>query len=357
MATSQGQAYNSAQHGLCRNGILADDFLEMLRHLSDAALRDASQGRRGKGGRIAIERSLLQRNGRYILAVFALFERAAKAVQDLMTTIAVLTCIFLLKVGLRVVEVQRACCCCCRSTHGGFVDRFTSLQWSLMNMIMQLKGVKQEKIESHAVVAECLGKHRISMALTTRVRKYLDRSQPQMIREYNVETLRQLSTELIVDLHEEMRVPALSAHPFFVSLRVKHPHLVWELYHDALEPMLCFPDAFVFSAGEACSYMYFIISGHVLYNGQVKALTPIRRTLHGGQWLSEAALWTGWVHRGDLRIVTDCLLFALGAAGFARVISSHKSAHVFAAGYARKFVESLNRGPQTDLTEAAPVDS
>jgi len=106
--------------------------------------------------------------------------------------------------------------------------------------------------------------------------------------------------------------------------------------------------------------MYFVANGNLQYTiNQQRDADPrkmpemVRRMLYGGQWLSEAALWTSWVHRGELRVVTDSLLLALDASGFARVISSHKAAHLLAAAYARKFVESLNRGPQTDLTEPA----
>ena len=128
--------------------------------------------------------------------------------------------------------------------------------------------------------------------------------------------------------------------------------------------MLKSSDEIVFCAGEACSKMYVIISGHAQYNASMQArdgspgasMSHIRRTLHSGQWLSEAALWTGWVHRGELRVVTDCMLVALDASGFARVISSHKSAHQYAAQYARRFVESLNRGLQTDLVEVGQLE-
>jgi len=210
---------------------------------------------------------------------------------------------------------------------------------------------------------EFLSRQRISSTLSIRVRRHVDRCQPQQVRESNAESLRRLSTELLVDLLEEMRVPPLSAHPFFVPLRTKFPHLVRELCHEALQPILKSPDDIVFSVNEACSKMYVIISGHAQYIANIHprdagpgGQTQTRRTLHGGQWVSEAALWTSWVHRGELRAVTDCLLFAVDASGFASVISNHKSAHQFAASYARKFVEGLNRGIQTDLVEAASVD-
>lgn len=372
-------AYGHGAVAFARTGVQADDFVAMLRHLADAAAREASPSslrgaRCNVSGRVAAAAQLgmVQPDGApgQMQVLVARLECAVKFMQDWISSISVLVCIGVLKLAVRVVALQRACFWCgFRWHYDGQIDKLTSLQWSLTNMIIQLQGLWQERASRQRAVADFLGRHRISVSLSTRVRKYIDRSQPQQIRDTNVEALRKLSTELLVDLHEEMRVPALSAHPFFVSLRAKHPHLVRELCHEALEPMLKSTDEFVFGAGEACSQMYFIVSGHVLYTGHIKdpdprralegscGVTQIQRTLHGGQWLSEAALWTGWVHRGELRVVTDCLLFTLGASGFARVISSHKLAHVFAACYARKFVETLNRGPQTDLIEAAPVDN
>jgi len=246
----------------------------------------------------------------------------------------------------------------------GRVDKVTALHWSLTSMLVQLQGLRQEKASRRGVVRAFLSRHRISSALSIRVRRYIDHSQPQQVRESNAEMLRHASMELLVDLLEEMRVPALSLHPFFVNLRCKHPHLVRELCYEALEPILKIPEEVVFCAGEACTKMYVIISGVAQYTGHFLLRdTPPgtspqlnRRRLHSGEWLSEAALWTGWVHRGELRTLSHCLLFALDASGFARVISSHKSAHAFAAGYARKFVEGLNRGLQTDLVEAGVVD-
>merc|ERR1712224_328299 len=112
------------------------------------------------------------------------------------------------------------------------------------------------------------------------------------------------------------------------------------------------PDEVVFLAGDPCSRMYFVVSGQLQYTSYERPGTrrapeeaQSQRMLCSGDWLCEAALWTSWVHRGDLRVVSDCLLFALDASGFARVVSGHKAAHVSAAAYARRFVEGLNAGP------------
>lgn len=348
----------------CGGGVGADEFVVMLRHLTEAA----NALHRAKGGRQAV-RSTPQPEavGGHLRRHFARVEWVVQSMQDTVSTISSVLCQGTLKVMHWLVLLNQAVPCLrCgfgRAKKPGQVDNITRLHWTLANVTVQLQGLRRERAARHKAVHEFLSRHRISSLLSIRVRRHVDRSHPEQVKDSNVDSLRRHSTEIMVDLLEEMRVPAFSEHRFFVSLRAKHPHLVRELCHEAMQPMLKCPDEIIFCAGEVCSRMYIVVSGHVQYCANVQQRDTVgagpalvRRTLHGGKWLSEAALWTGWVHRGELRAVTDCLLFALDASGFARVISSHKSAHAFAAAYARRFVESLNQGLQTDIVEAGPID-
>jgi len=350
-------------------GVGSDEFVVMLRHLTEAA-EALLKGKGGKAQRGKKEQlpqpEAVQTCGR-LRRTWARVEWAVQCTQDTIIAASALLCLGTLLFMQRLVLLNQAVPClrcgCGRAKGPGQVDNITRLHWTQANVIVQLQGRRRERSARHKAVHEFLSRHRISYYLSIRVRQHVDRSAPEQVRDAASDSPRRLSTEIMVDLLEEMRVPAFSAHPFFVNLRAKHPHLVRELCHEAMQPMLKAPDEIVFCAGEVCSRMYVVISGHVQYCANVQqrdaagsAPALVRRTLHGGKWLSEAALWTGWVHRGELRAVTDCLLFALDASGFARVISSHKSAHAFAAAYARRFVEGLNRGLQTDLVEAGPID-
>jgi len=343
----------------------SDEFVVMLRHLTEAAnaIHRAKSGRQTARG----TQPETVTTGGPLQQMLARGRWAFQSAQDTIGAASALLCLGTLKIIQRLVLINQAVPClrcgCGRAKVAGQVDNVTRLHWTLANVIVQLQGLRCERAARHKAVHEFLNKHRISSLLSIRVRRHVDKSQSEQVREANAEALRRHSTEIMVDLLEEMRVPAFSAHPFFVNLRAKHPHLVRELCHEAMQPMLKSPDEIIFSAGEVCSRMYIVISGHVQYWANVQQRDAVgaqpalvRRTLHGGKWLSEAALWTGWVHRGELRAVTDCLLLALDASGFARVISSHKSAHAFAAAYARRFVEGLNRGLQTDLVDAGPID-
>lgn len=353
----------------------SDDFVAMLRHLTDAAGREAppvsalrlrgGSARMPPGPAPAGPLGLWGGASARCKVALASLANLAQSTRDLVNAISISVCLVALKILLQFVIFLRACLCCCggRLKSDGQVDSLTSIHWSLANMILQLQGLNQEKSTRRRAVCDFLGRHRVSPSLALRVRRYVDKSTPQQVRDGNVESLRRLATELLVDLHEELRMPALSAHPFFASLRTKHPQLVRKLCTEALQPLLKLTDDIVFFSGATCFHMYFVISGQAMYTWWLwdadtrKTLDAhLRRTLGAGHCLSEAALWTGWVHRGELRAVTDCLLFLLDASAFARVISSHKTAHVFAAAYARKFVECLNRQQQTDLVESPPVD-
>jgi len=286
--------------------------------------------------------------------LLARLDRVQQGVQDAVAALAVLVCLATLSLLLRVVAIHRALGCRrLVRVPDGKVDRLTSIHWMLTNVAVQLRGLRQETAARRLAVRGFAGRLRISSPLRLRLRRYMDRLQLRPPRA-SADDERRRATELLLDLLEEMRIPALSVHPFFRSLRVKHPDLVRELCLEALLPLLRSSNETVFSTAESCSRMYVIMDGTALYscaNAQLQW-----QTLHAGSWASEAALWTGWVHRGDLRATSDCLFLVLGAAGFAKVISGHRSAHAFAAQYARKFVEGLNRGAQNDVVDAGPVD-
>jgi len=60
------------------------------------------------------------------------------------------------------------------------------------------------------------------------------------------------------------------------------------------------------------------------------------------EWLSEPVLWTYWEHHGDLRAVSNVVVFRLSACSFAETLLVHPSANVQAVIYARGLIEDLN---------------
>eukprot|EP00405_Crypthecodinium_cohnii_P033630 CAMPEP_0206532502 /NCGR_PEP_ID=MMETSP0325_2-20121206/4421_1 /ASSEMBLY_ACC=CAM_ASM_000347 /TAXON_ID=2866 /ORGANISM="Crypthecodinium cohnii, Strain Seligo" /LENGTH=337 /DNA_ID=CAMNT_0054028993 /DNA_START=28 /DNA_END=1038 /DNA_ORIENTATION=- len=331
----------------CGDGVGSDEFLVMLKHLTEAS---SSPSRALVADSQRMDRAIA-RPFRYLWSNMWCLLRAC---QDFLAWVSICLTLFVVHSQIKLALLCHALTCCRCSERAGEVGCCSIMHWNMIAALVNLKTYTKERAREQQAVSAFLSKRRISATLCLRVRAHVDRARPERVTEDNADQIRRAAAELMIDLLEEMFVPPFSSHPFFVNLRGKHPHLVKELCQEALQPLLKAPDDVIFTAGEVCSKMYVIISGHVQYCATVpqRDAPPgsppaiVKRTLRGGQWLSEAALWTGWVHRGELRAVTDSLLFALDAAGFARVISSHKSAHTYAAAYARKFVEGLNRGLQ-----------
>merc|ERR1712050_58029 len=72
--------------------------------------------------------------------------------------------------------------------------------------------------------------------------------------------------------------------------------------------------------------------------------------------VSEATLWTTWMHCGTLRAVTECTYLALDSERFRRILSPFPSPH--AQAYAWAFVSTLNgwsRPQMTDLRDGCEL--
>eukprot|EP00439_Symbiodinium_sp_Y106_P069107 s2396_g11.t2 len=334
----------------CRTGTAGDDFVVILRHLADPASlpqqrymenRVARAERRGPNG---AEAKYYQ--GETFGQLYnASLQRTFKFMQDILQDAVVFVAIGAMKSFLVLFTVLHfffSCLFCFRAAHK--IGLLTRRHWALSNLVYQLRTLWKERKVQRQIAADFLRRHQTSQLLSIRVQRHVDWLQLHQFRPRDPEKARRNAMTLVTEIMEEMSAPPLVEHPFFRSFRHKHPKLLNQLCCEALVPVFhCSPEV-VFTVGESCSMMYVIISGQSQYAAQLPpprdspAGTPgtqVRKTLQSGQWLSEAALWTGWVHRGELRTLCDCLFFGLEAGRFARVISSQKSAHAFAASYAR----------------------
>merc|ERR1711920_1048053 len=126
--------------------------------------------------------------------------------------------------------------------------------------------------------------------------------------------------------------------------------------------------------GELCSYMYIVLSGSLVYSkysGILQSfrkiedrqsrsskvcivLTPItpgtdcntkavaEQECNPNQAISEAALWTPWLHVGDLAAQRHSNMFKLSPADFVGLIDSYPSVRASFRIHAARFVEVMN---------------
>jgi len=262
---------------------------------------------------------------------------------------------------------------------------------SLTNRMMQFQNLHSQRTYEERVVRGYLSNHDITHQLSVRIKKYLEWKQRlKQIQEYDEEVFNILPLQLMMDLLDEVRGPTCSDnHPFFSAFREAYPRVMRRLCYEAMTPTSPMPGEQVFSPGDLCTGMYFVVNGHVNYNvstdkrmcrqkseqdkggpmriksqrmtmqnrayGNVSSMKP-RQTLEElsnlglmnvtpltqGHFLSEAVLWTFWHHVGTLHVVSDSMLLVLHAQRFEEVVSIYAQAHASALLYARRFLASLN---------------
>eukprot|EP00971_Amphidinium_carterae_P289354 5744965-Amphidinium_carterae.1 len=74
-----------------------------------------------------------------------------------------------------------------------------------------------------------------------------------------------------------------------------------------------------FSQGESALSMYFVILGKIQYSRQdVEVVVYEAKT-----WVCEVALWTPWVHQGEMVALMDSELLSLHSGTFREVMAQH----------------------------------
>mmetsp|Transcript_81406 Transcript_81406/g.228331 ORF Transcript_81406/g.228331 Transcript_81406/m.228331 type:complete len:807 (+) Transcript_81406:2-2422(+) len=123
--------------------------------------------------------------------------------------------------------------------------------------------------------------------------------------------------ELRVELRWEMFSPHLLVHPLFCRVEEVMPVLARKLAYSGISTLEMAGEDVLFLAWEEPDppVVFFVRSGTLSYaHGQGPRGSEVE--VEKGSWLSEAALWTQWVHRGDAEAIQDTSLLLLSATVF-----------------------------------------
>merc|ERR1712151_1230175 len=171
--------------------------------------------------------------------------------------------------------------------------------------------------------------------------------QERFMPEERVALLELVSRPLRMEVHFELYMPVLHHHPFFCRYAEMCAHVMRRVCHICCSVAQASPGDVIFSAGEQLQspLMYFICSGKLDYHDE----NDNEETVHHGGWVSEAPLWTQWVHRGFHTATDNCRLCLLDAQEFQQICSSFEHPPSCDPSiYAQHFVKVLNE----KLTEA-----
>merc|ERR1712151_674251 len=215
-----------------------------------------------------------------------------------------------------------------------------------------------EQNRRRRLVNDYLERYQISTELVTSVKRYLrDYQDADKERKNEEQILAVLPKHVQAGLLYEVRGPTITCHPLFCAFAADSRAAVRHLCRSAVHLVPVVNNEVVFDKGDACSRMFFVFEGEMIYGdprikeddiddddfseGGVLSLT--RTVLNQNEWLSEAALWVEWVNKGRLIAEALTYLYTVDATELAQVLGRHVDIYAHAVLYANTFVEQLGR--------------
>lgn len=215
----------------------------------------------------------------------------------------------------------------------------------LTSEMTRLHILASQQARQLSILNRYLKQCRISDQLSLRVQRNAQHAlneQQRLMPESEVELLHLVSEALREELHFEMYSPVLEVHSFFAVYTNECPQVVRKVCHIAMSTLLISSGDVVFNAGEIPQFpkMYVVCSGTLEYiplSGNVIEV-------FAAHWLSEAVLWTPWMHRGVLKATSEGRLCLLDALRFQEIVGcfDHTPQQIDPKHYASLYVKHLN---------------
>eukprot|EP00928_Gymnodinium_smaydae_P033009 TRINITY_DN23762_c0_g2_i1.p1 TRINITY_DN23762_c0_g2~~TRINITY_DN23762_c0_g2_i1.p1 ORF type:complete len:850 (+),score=183.48 TRINITY_DN23762_c0_g2_i1:320-2869(+) len=248
----------------------------------------------------------------------------------------------------------------------GFI--FIAAFWSgnvflsiLTSNMTQLYILGNEKTQQLNVMRKYLNQNGISRNLALRVARNAQhqlKCREKATPESATGLVELVSLPLRIELHFEMYFPTLGNHQFFTDFMAACPHVVRQICHSAMATHTLSQGDVIFHQGEASIGMRIVKAGLLLYTWGETETEMEEESLKEGSWISEAALWTDWAHRGILSALKDSVVFSVDTKPFRDIIEKFAIAGFDLSAYAQGFIDRLNCTSEevTDLPLLTPEE-
>jgi len=230
-----------------------------------------------------------------------------------------------------------------------FISRLTSA----MTRVQMMQDSFSKSLD-FSMLRRYLAKAGISKKLILRIQRNAKHTMAQISKstpESEIKLLHLVSEPLLMELHFELHNPVLVKHHLFKLYSDLSPPAMRRVCHLAVSIKLLSRDDIVFSIGEipAVPKMFFLLSGVMEYT------TPdyVAQVRSGWEstWMSEAVLWTTWMHVGELSATEDSQVLVLDALAFQQVADQFQVTGIDLASYADAFVQELNTAREGTLSD------
>jgi len=223
---------------------------------------------------------------------------------------------------------------------------------SLTSSMTRLHFIASHQSKQFFQLRRYLYQNNISDELTLRIQRNAQHAVTEsqlFMQESSVDLLAMVSEPLRIDLHFELYSPIYHLHPFFDRYSNDCPQVMRKVCHRATSMTLASCGDTMFDAGEIPAHpkMIFVCSGEMQYVSIGGTETQVKAVI----WISEAVLWTPWMHLGVLTATSECRLIVLDSQKFHHIVAQYDHADMDPRKYAETFVDSLNATTEeiTDL--------
>merc|ERR1712217_852812 len=142
-----------------------------------------------------------------------------------------------------------------------------------------------------------------------------------------------------MELHMEVHKPIHNNHPFFNKYFTNNNAICRKICHHAIIEQTLARQDILFSPNETCDRFFFVKHGAIRYSqSDMHSFVYVQ----GSEWMSEAVLWTPWVHCGWAHASTGCTLLAVLAGKFHDTVRKIRSQVIQPKRYAEFYVKYLN---------------
>lgn len=190
-------------------------------------------------------------------------------------------------------------------------------------------------------------RHNISLVVSMRVEKALETSHYLCAGEIAKEEtmlLDAIPASVKKDLIFESRVRYAVTNLFMKAMANDHERLLRDICNQAMTSEVIVEAEVVFADGDAGHSMRFVTSGTFEYERAM-----MTQQVQSRDSVSEAVLWTNWVHAGTLVALGESVVLNLNEKKLGKVVVDNVEASKYAVRYAKHFVWRLNLAPCDDL--------
>jgi len=236
---------------------------------------------------------------------------------------------------------------------------------SITASVTQLRQLNWKHHRQVILLRTFLRRRRISTSLSLRIMSFVEwkqRNDSRQVRDSDVSLLGCLSDQLRAEMTRELCEPTLLKHPFLFMYSGQSSVAWGRVCTQAVRRLSLAVGDVVFDAGVDADSMYLVLVGRMGYALQRVSMAHVAHSrddciMSAGEWCSEVALFTAWVHVGTLCAVKNSEVLAVDAHRFLEVTVKDQKVVEATARYGSSFLQMLNAqaedGELTDLATRA----